>query len=176
MIPSVMLIVPAATARLEQMIETSRLSRRLMARTLHRIVEKSRELSTGTQPDDGAIAAEKWRGLSTIYEGREPMRRAPMVLIGVLVVAGIAAALSNGESAVSSDDDLAQAMCADLRDGFSLFQMHSQAVEHYRNLGRSEDAAQSAAAHLEDDATREHCPQFRDEFEATFAYEQWIAP
>lgn len=32
----------------------------------------------------------------------------------------------------TADQRLQLAMCADLEDGFSLFQMHSQAVEHYR--------------------------------------------
>jgi len=102
------------------------------------------------------------------------MQRFLLGLVAVIVLVGIAIAFSNnGES--TTDGDLAEAMCADLRDGMSMFQMHAQAVEFYRD-GRSEDAAQSAAAHLEDDATRRYCPEFRDEFEATFAYEDWIAP
>jgi hypothetical protein len=56
------------------------------------------------------------------------------------------------------------------------FQIHSQAVEHYRGTGRSEDAAQLAAAKLEDLASREYCPQFREGFEATYTYETWIKP
>lgn len=97
-----------------------------------------------------------------------------LAAVAVVVLIGIGIAVSNnGDS--TTDSDLAQAMCADLRDGMSMFQMHAQAVEFYRD-GRSEDAAQSAAAHLEDDATSRHCPEFRDEFEATFVYEDWIAP
>ena len=95
-----------------------------------------------------------------------------LALVAVVVLVGIAIALTNEKT--PNDRDLAQAMCADLRDGMSLFQMHAQAVEVYRD-GRSEDAAQSAAAHLEDDATRSYCPEFRDDFEATIAYEDWIA-
>lgn len=80
-----------------------------------------------------------------------------------------------GGNSVSSDDErLARAMCGDLSDGFSMFQMHSQAVEHYRESGRSKDASQLAAAELEDLATREYCPEFRDDFEATIAYDKWI--
>ncbi len=67
-------------------------------------------------------------------------------------------------------------MCADLSDGFSMFQMHAQAVEHYRESDRGEDAVQLAAAKLEDLATSEYCPEFRDAFEATIAYETWIKP
>ena len=94
----------------------------------------------------------------------------------ILVLLGINVAISNRDrEEASGGESLEEAMCADLRDGMSMFQMHAQAVEFYRD-GRSEDAAQSAAAHLEDDATRRYCPEFRDEFEATFAYEDWIAP
>ena len=93
--------------------------------------------------------------------------------MAVAMLAGCAEASVN----VSDDDEqLARAMCGDLEDGLSLFQMHSQAVEFYRGTGRSEDAAQLAAAELEDLATREFCPAFRDEFEATHVYEQWIEP
>lgn len=98
-------------------------------------------------------------------------------MIRALVVAAVLAGCGgNGGSASEDDERLARAMCDDLSGGFSMFQMHSQAVEFYRETGRSEDAAQLAAAELEDLATREYCPQFRDEFEATFTYEQWIAP
>lgn len=76
----------------------------------------------------------------------------------------------------SEQQRLAKAMCSDLEDGASMFQMHSQAVEFYTELGRSPDAAQLAAATIEDIATGDYCPEFRDEFEATFAYEDWIAP
>lgn len=96
-----------------------------------------------------------------------------LALVAVVVLVGIAIALTNDKT--PTDRDLAQAMCADLRDGMSLFQIHSQGVKHYREIGRSEDAAQSAAAHLEDDATRSYCPEFRHAFEATYAYEDWIA-
>lgn len=97
-------------------------------------------------------------------------------MIRALIVAALLAACGGGGGASEDDSRLASAMCADLRDGMSFFQMHSQAVEHYRETGRSENAAQLAAAELQDLATSEHCPQFRDDFEATIAYEQWIAP
>jgi hypothetical protein len=93
-------------------------------------------------------------------------------LVALLIAGTIVACSAPSES---GDEELARAMCSDLEAGLSLFQLHSQAVEHYRD-GRSEDAAQLAAAELEDLATREYCPEFRDEFEATFVYEQWIAP
>jgi hypothetical protein len=107
------------------------------------------------------------------------MNRLPLLIVAGLVIAGIAVALANAASddpsAASADERLARAMCADLSDGFSWFQMHSQAVEHYRD-GRSEDAAQLAAAELEDLASRKYCPEFRAGFEATITYETWIKP
>jgi hypothetical protein len=115
------------------------------------------------------------------------MSRLPAFIVAALVIAGIVVALSNaasdepgaggdGPSAASAEERLARAMCGDLSDGFSWFQIHSQAVEHYRGTGRSEDAAQLAAAKLEDLASREYCPQFREGFEATYTYETWIKP
>ena len=96
-------------------------------------------------------------------------------IVVALVLIGIQVATSNPKTPSADDNDrtLAQAMCDDLEDGMSLFQMHSQAVSYYRQ-NRSENAAQSAAAHLEDLATRTYCPAFRDDFEATFVYEDWI--
>ncbi len=80
------------------------------------------------------------------------------------VIAGCGGSASDAPEPVSDDEErLAEAMCNDLSDGLSMFQMHSQAVEFYRD-GRSEDAAQLAAAELEDLATREYCPEFRDAF------------
>ena len=104
-----------------------------------------------------------------------PRVRWGWLIVVILVLLGINVAISNPkqEDVAGSDANLAQAMCADLRDGFSLFQMHSQAVSFYRE-SRSEDAAQLAAAEIEDLATRRYCPEFRDEFEATFVYEDWI--
>ena len=102
------------------------------------------------------------------------MNRPLIVLVAVLVLVGIGISVTNQDSG-SDRDTLAEAMCDDLESGFSMFQMHAQAVSHYRD-GRSEDAAQLAAAELEDLATRRHCPAFRDEFEATITYQQWIAP
>ena len=98
-----------------------------------------------------------------------------LALVAVVVLVGIAIALTNEKTPSADDNDrtLAQAMCDDLEDGMSLFQMHSQAVSYYRE-SRSENAAQSAAAHLEDLATRTYCPAFRDDFEATVMYEDWI--
>ena len=96
-------------------------------------------------------------------------------IVVALVLIGIQVATSNPKTPSADDNDrtLAQAMCDDLEDGMSLFQMHSQAVSYYRE-SRSENAAQSAAAHLEDLATRTYCPAFRDDFEATVVYEDWI--
>lgn len=100
-----------------------------------------------------------------------------------LVIAGLLAGCGSStaerpqvEAPSDADVELARAMCSDLEGGASMFQMHAQAVEFYRGSGRSEDAVQLAAAELEDLATREYCPAFRDEFEATITYEDWIAP
>ena len=117
----------------------------------------------------------------SLWQGLSASQRSAIIFAPVLVLIGVVMILQGGGGSaptVTSEDDeqLAKAMCSDLSDGFSMFQMHSQAVEHYRGRGRSGDAAQLAAAKLEDLATREYCPQFRDDFEATFTYEEWIAP
>jgi len=96
-------------------------------------------------------------------------------LVLVAVMTGCGGTVGDGPGSASDEDRLAQSMCADLSAGFSMFQMHSQAVDHYRD-GRSEDAAQLAASELEDLATGEFCPEFRDDFEATIWYETWIEP
>ena len=102
------------------------------------------------------------------------MRKWILILGAVVLVIFVASQASRG--GVTSDDErnLARAMCDDLKSGASMFQMHSQAVEFYRK-SRSEDAAQLAAAQMEDRATRSYCPEFRDEFEGTIAYQEWIA-
>lgn len=103
-----------------------------------------------------------------------------IILLGIVVVviyamSAVGRENGNGNTNTSGNDErLARSMCSDLEDGLSMFQMHSQAVGFYRDQGRSDDAAQLAAAQLEDLATREYCPAFRDDFEATIAYEQWI--
>ena len=94
-------------------------------------------------------------------------------LLFVAVLAGCGGAA--GETTSDADARLAQAMCSDLEAGMSMFQMHAAAVEHYEGTGRSGNAVQLAAAKLEDLATREYCPEYRDEFEATITYEEWIA-
>jgi len=103
--------------------------------------------------------------------------RALVVLAVVLVGCGSAnTPTNNDDTSTNNDEQLARAMCTDLRNGLSMFQMHAQAVDYYRGTGRSEGAAQLAAAQLEDLATSDYCPEFRDEFEATITYEEWIAP
>lgn len=107
------------------------------------------------------------------------MRRwLPLIIVGLLVVAYLASqgGGSNDDTPTNDDEQLARAMCTDLRDDFSMYQMHASAVDYYRGTGRSEDAAQLAAAELEDLATSDFCPAFRDAFEATITYEKWIAP
>ena len=98
------------------------------------------------------------------------------VLVLTVVLVGCGGSASTPDTPSDDHAQLAQAMCADLRDDFSMFQMHAQAVEFYQERGRSGDAAQLAAAQLEDLATSRYCPEFREAFEATFAYEDWIAP
>lgn len=97
-------------------------------------------------------------------------------LTAVLLLAGCGDDSSDASTDAADDQRLAEAMCADLEDGMSLLQLHRQAVDYYQGHAFIGDSAQSAAAQLEDLATREHCPQFRDEFEATIIYEKWIAP
>lgn len=94
------------------------------------------------------------------------------------LLAAVLLAGCGGQAGGGGDDDarLAEAMCADLTDGMSMFQIHSQGVKYYERLGRSPDAAQLAAAQLEDRATSKHCPDFRSDFEATITYERWILP
>ena len=92
------------------------------------------------------------------------------------LVVALAGCGADTEEPSDADVALARAMCSDLKDGASMFQMHAQAVQFYRGSGRSEDAAQLAAAELEDLATREYCPAFRADFEATIPYEEWIEP
>ncbi|MCV0403584.1 MAG: hypothetical protein K5924_07705 [Chloroflexi bacterium] len=70
---------------------------------------------------------------------------------------------------------MAEAMCVDLRNGMTVFELHIKAIEFYRVEGTGDDA-ELRAARLEDLATREYCPEFREAFEATFTYRQWIAP
>lgn len=96
-------------------------------------------------------------------------------LIAGLALAALAVA-GCGDEASDDDTEMAEAMCSDLDSGMSLMQLHGQAVEHYRGTDRSEDAAQLAAAEIEDLATSEHCPEHREAFEATIAYQDWIAP
>jgi alkaline phosphatase len=86
----------------------------------------------------------------------------------MLLVAFIAGCVDAGgapEHTESDDERPARAVCDDLSGGISMFGVHSRAIEFYRD-GRGEDGAGIAAAKLEDLATREYCPQFRDGFEA----------
>lgn len=84
-------------------------------------------------------------------------------------------ACSTGSPEPTQDEKFAQAICADLRDGQSLFQIHSTALDYYRETrDTSEDANQLASAKLQDLATREYCPKFRADFEKTLLYEKWV--
>lgn len=96
-----------------------------------------------------------------------------MLLAGVMAVG----CGGGGDEALSGDDErLAEAMCADLRGDFSLAQISTQAVSHYRDTGRDADTARFAAAELIDAAITERCPEFTDNWQKTILYEDWIAP
>lgn len=100
-------------------------------------------------------------------------------LAAAMLAAVLAAGCGDSDDAVSltgDEEQLADAMCSDLRGDFSLAQMATQSVSYYRDTGRDGDTARLAAAELMDAAITEKCPEFTEDWRKTILYEDWIAP